>query len=171
MPWYLAVFAVITVYLAVSNTLVQLNAKEITGWMALQYVVTGELIRAGAAALIASPIITEAAPGTLAGSPRHESVVHRVVYNISYGEPQRRFDFRKLLIVLGILLALILLAAAAYGIYWLFTDEDGIDLAAPSVLGAERPMQLRQHRLKRDITGPVPRQYQYGIPGGREQEH
>ncbi len=59
MPWYLAVFAVITVYLAVSNTLVQLNAKEITGWMALQYVVTGELIRAGAAALIASPIITE----------------------------------------------------------------------------------------------------------------
>ena len=60
-----------------------------------------------------------------------------VVYNISYGEPQRRFDFRKLLIVLGILLALILLAAAAYGIYWLFTDEDGIDLAAPSVLGAE----------------------------------
>lgn len=59
MPWYLSVFAVITVYLAVSNTLVEVNAKDITGWMAFQYVVTSELIRAGAAALIASPIITE----------------------------------------------------------------------------------------------------------------
>ena len=51
-----------------------------------------------------------------------------VTYHISYGEPQRGFDYRKLLVVLGILLALIILAAIAYGIYWLVTNSDGIDV-------------------------------------------
>ena len=53
-----------------------------------------------------------------------------VSYHISYGEPQRGFDYKKLLYVLGILLALLILAAIAYGIYWLVTDENGIDIAA-----------------------------------------
>ena len=60
-----------------------------------------------------------------------------VSYHISYGEPQRRFDYKKLLIVLGILLALIVLAAIAYGVYWLVTDENGIDLAAPNFGASE----------------------------------
>ncbi|MDE2786619.1 MAG: VWA domain-containing protein [Chloroflexota bacterium] len=51
-----------------------------------------------------------------------------VTYHISYGEPQRGFDYRKLLVVLGILLALIILAAIAYGIYWLVANSDGIDV-------------------------------------------
>jgi len=51
-----------------------------------------------------------------------------VTYHISYGEPRRGFDYRKLLIVLGILLALLILAAIAYGIYWLVANSDGIDV-------------------------------------------
>lgn len=51
-----------------------------------------------------------------------------VTYYISYGEPRRGFDYRKLLAVLGILLALLILAAIAYGIYWLATNTDGIDV-------------------------------------------
>lgn len=54
-----------------------------------------------------------------------------VSYHISYGEPQRRFDYKKRLIVLGILLALLILAVIAYGIYWLVTDEIGIDVPVP----------------------------------------
>lgn len=53
-----------------------------------------------------------------------------VSYHISYGEPPRRFDGRKLLGILGILLALLVLAAIAYGIYWLVTD-DSVDLSLP----------------------------------------
>ncbi len=60
-----------------------------------------------------------------------------VTYHISYGEPRRGFDYKKLLAVLGILLALIILAAIAYGIYWLVTDEDGIDIAVPDFAAAE----------------------------------
>ncbi len=60
-----------------------------------------------------------------------------VTYHISYGEPRRGFDYKKLLYVLGILLALIILAAIAYGIYWLVTDENGIDLAAPAFGSSE----------------------------------
>ena len=60
-----------------------------------------------------------------------------VTYNISYGEPQRGFDYKKLLIVLGILLALVILAAIAYGIYWLVTDEDGINVAVPDFRASE----------------------------------
>jgi hypothetical protein len=59
MPWYLAVFAVITTYLAIANTLLALTTGNTKEWTAIQYVVTGELIRAGAAALVISPIIVE----------------------------------------------------------------------------------------------------------------
>lgn len=51
-----------------------------------------------------------------------------VTYHISYGEPRRGFDYKKLLYVLGILLALLILAAIAYGIYWLVANSDGIDV-------------------------------------------
>ena len=60
-----------------------------------------------------------------------------VSYHISYGEPQRRFDYKKLLIVLGILLALLILAVIAYGIYWLVTDENGIDVPVPDFGASE----------------------------------
>ena len=51
-----------------------------------------------------------------------------VTYHISYGEPRRGFDYKKLLVVLGILLALIILAVIAYGIYWLVANSDSIDV-------------------------------------------
>ena len=51
-----------------------------------------------------------------------------VTYHISYGEPRRGFDYKKLLAVLGILLALLILAAIAYGVYWLVTNTDSIDV-------------------------------------------
>ncbi len=59
-----------------------------------------------------------------------------VTYHISYGEPRRGFDYKKLLAALGILLALIILAAIAYGIYWLVT-HDGIDISAPDFAASE----------------------------------
>ena len=58
-PWYLSVFTAITVYLTVSNTLFIVAAERIVGWQAIQYVVTGELLKAGGVALITSPIIVE----------------------------------------------------------------------------------------------------------------
>ena len=57
--WYLSVFNAITVYLTVTNTLFVLTTQQIIGWQAVQYVVTGELLKAGGVALIASPVITE----------------------------------------------------------------------------------------------------------------
>ena len=59
MPWYLSVFAVITTYLAIANTLLALTTGNTKEWTAIQYVVTGEVIRDGAAALVISPIIVE----------------------------------------------------------------------------------------------------------------
>lgn len=58
-----------------------------------------------------------------------------VSYHISYGEPQRGFDYKKLLVILGILLALLILAAIAYGVYWLVANSDGIDV--PNFAAAE----------------------------------
>ena len=46
-PWYLAVFTVITIYLAVTNTLLAIATEQITNWKAIQYVATGEVLRAG----------------------------------------------------------------------------------------------------------------------------
>ena len=62
-----------------------------------------------------------------------------VTYHISYGEPRRGFDYRKLLVVLGILLALIILAVIAYGVYSLVANSEGID--APDVAAAEEVPQ------------------------------
>ena len=58
--WYLSVFNAITAYLTVTNTLFVLATQQIIGWQAAQYVVVGELLKAGGVALIVSPIITEA---------------------------------------------------------------------------------------------------------------
>lgn len=58
--WHLSVFNAITAYLTVTNTLFVLATQQIIGWQAVQYVVVGELLKAGGVALIVSPIITEA---------------------------------------------------------------------------------------------------------------
>ena len=58
--WYLSVFNAITAYLTVTNTLLVLATQQVIGWQAVQYVVVGELLKAGGVALIVSPIITEA---------------------------------------------------------------------------------------------------------------
>lgn len=58
--WYLSVFNAITAYLTVTNTLFVLATQQVIGWQAVQYVVVGELLKAGGVALIVSPIITEA---------------------------------------------------------------------------------------------------------------
>ncbi len=59
LPWYLAVYTIITVYLSVTDTLFALVTQQITGWQEIQYVVVGEVLKAGGVALIASPVITE----------------------------------------------------------------------------------------------------------------
>ena len=51
-PWYLTVFTVITVYLAATNTLFAVATEKITDWQAIQYVATGEILRAGGVSLI-----------------------------------------------------------------------------------------------------------------------
>ena len=65
--WYLAVFTAIAVYLTVSNTLFIVATQRIVGWQAVQYVVTGELLKAGGVALITSPIIVEVGRMVIAG--------------------------------------------------------------------------------------------------------
>ena len=50
-PWYLTVFTIIAVYLAVSNTLFAVATAKATGWQSIQYVATGEILRAGGASL------------------------------------------------------------------------------------------------------------------------
>ena len=57
--WYLAVFNLLTVWLAVTNTLFAVARDNAAGWMAIQYIATGELLKAGGVALIASPTIVE----------------------------------------------------------------------------------------------------------------
>ena len=66
-PWYLAVFTTITIYLTVTNTLFAMIKGNAVGWQAIQYITTGEMLKAGGVALIASPIITEAGRMVLAG--------------------------------------------------------------------------------------------------------
>ena len=58
-PWYLSVFTIITVYLAVTNTLFAVATEKITDWQAIQYIATGEILKAGGVALIVSPIVVE----------------------------------------------------------------------------------------------------------------
>ena len=65
-PWYLSVFTAISAYLTVTNTLFVVATEKTTGWSAIQYIVTGELLKAGGVALITSPIIVEAGRMVLA---------------------------------------------------------------------------------------------------------
>lgn len=65
--WYLAVFNALTLYLAVTNTLFAVARENAVGWQAIQYIATGELLKAGGVALIASPTIAEAIRMVLAG--------------------------------------------------------------------------------------------------------
>ena len=65
--WYLAVFIPIATYLTVSNTLFVVTTEKIIEWQAIQYVATGELLKAGGVALITSPIIVEAGRMVIAG--------------------------------------------------------------------------------------------------------
>ena len=65
--WYLSVFTPIAIYLTVSNTLFVVTTEKIVGWQAIQYVATGELLKAGGVALITSPIIVEAGRMVIAG--------------------------------------------------------------------------------------------------------
>ena len=58
--WYLAVFNLLTVWLAVTNTIFAVARDNAAGWQAIQYIATGELLKAGGVALIASPTIVEA---------------------------------------------------------------------------------------------------------------
>lgn len=58
--WYLAVFNLLTVWLAVTNTIFAVARDNAAGWQAIQYIATGELLKAGGVALIASPAIVEA---------------------------------------------------------------------------------------------------------------
>lgn len=57
--WYLSVFNLLTIYLTVTNTIFAAERENATGWQAIQYIATGELLKAGGVALIASPIIAE----------------------------------------------------------------------------------------------------------------
>ena len=65
--WYLTVFTVITTYLTLANTLFVVTTEQITGWQAIQYVATGEILKAGGVALITSPIIVEVGRMVIAG--------------------------------------------------------------------------------------------------------
>ena len=65
--WYLTVFNLLTVYLTVTNTLFAVAQENATSWQAIQYIATGELLKAGGVALIASPSIAEGIRMVLAG--------------------------------------------------------------------------------------------------------
>lgn len=57
--WYLSVFNPLTAYLAVTNTIFAVQRENAAGWQAIQYIATGELLKAGGVALIVSPILAE----------------------------------------------------------------------------------------------------------------
>ena len=59
MRWYLSVFNLLTIYLTVTNTIFAVQRENAAGWQAIQYIATGELLKAGGVALIVSPIIAE----------------------------------------------------------------------------------------------------------------
>lgn len=57
--WYLSVFNLLTIYLTVTNAIFAAAQQNANSWQAIQYIATGELLRAGGVALIVSPIIAE----------------------------------------------------------------------------------------------------------------
>lgn len=65
--WYLPIFNLPTAYLTVTNTLFAAERESATSWQAIQYIATGELLKAGGVALIASPTIAEGIRMVLVG--------------------------------------------------------------------------------------------------------
>ena len=65
--WYLVVFNAITIYLAVTNTILAVSRENAAGWQAIQYIATGEILKAGGVALIAAPTVVEVGKMVLAG--------------------------------------------------------------------------------------------------------
>ena len=57
--WWYGLFGFLTVYLTVTNTLTEVARTNAAGWQEIQDIATVKLTEAGAAALIASTIITE----------------------------------------------------------------------------------------------------------------
>ena len=57
--WYLSVFNLLTIYLTVTNTIFAAQRENAASWQAIQYIATGELLKAGGVALIVSPVIAE----------------------------------------------------------------------------------------------------------------
>ena len=78
-----------------------------------------------------------------------------VSYYISFGEPQSRFNWRTLLLILLGLLALLILAGIAYGIFLLVTGEDDTRLVAPATASDAVPLAEALPPLFEDDTNTI----------------
>ena len=76
-------------------------------------------------------------------------------YYISYGEPQPRFNWRTLLLILLGLLALAILAGIAYGIFLLVTGEDDSGIVAPAGASDAVPLAEAVPALFGDNTNTI----------------
>ena len=76
-------------------------------------------------------------------------------YYISYGEPQPRFNWRTLLLILLGLLALAILAGIAYGIFLLVTGEDDAGIASPADASDAVPLAEAVPALFEDDTNTI----------------
>ena len=76
-------------------------------------------------------------------------------YYISYGEPQPRFNWRTLLLILLGLLALAILAGIAYGIFLLVTGEDDAGIASPADASDAVPLAEAIRSLYGDNTNTI----------------
>ena len=76
-------------------------------------------------------------------------------YYISYGEPQPRFNWRTLLLILLGLLALAILAGIAYGIFLLVTGEDDSGIASPADASDSVPLAEAVFSLFDDNTNTI----------------
>jgi hypothetical protein len=76
-------------------------------------------------------------------------------YYISYGEPESRFNWRTLLLILLGLLALAILAGIAYGIFLLVTGEDDSGIVAPANASEGVPLAEALPALFDDDTNTV----------------
>ena len=76
-------------------------------------------------------------------------------YYISYGEPQPRFNWRTLLLILLGLLVLAILAGIAYGIFALVTGEDDSGVVAPAGASDAVPLAEAVPALFGDNTNTI----------------
>ena len=76
-------------------------------------------------------------------------------YYISYGDPQPRFNWRTLLLILLGLLALAILAGIAYGIFLLVTGEDDSGIVAPAGASDAVPLAEAMPSLFDDKTNTI----------------